>query len=318
MKPPYTVTPNILALVASISEKLGEVKSAYLHRPPAELRRRNRIRTIHSSLEIEGNTLTVEQITALLNDKRVLAPAKDIQEVHNAVAAYEQLGKYRPCSLESLLQAHALMMKGLVEHPGRLRGTSVGIVKGEQIAHVAPPADLVRPHLKNLLDYVEKGDDLLLIKSCVFHYEFEFIHPFTDGNGRIGRLWQTVILSQYNPIFGYLPVEVLIKKRQREYYDALGRSDNAGNSTAFIEFMLSVIDDSLEDLLRSQRVSPNGDTRIAIFRESTAGDSFSRSDYLRHFKDISPATASRDLRNAVERGEIIKSGDGRTTRYRFR
>lgn len=318
MKPPYRITPRILQLVASISEKLGEVKSAYLHHSPTQLRRRNRIRTIQSSLEIEGNTLTIDQVTAVLEEKRVLAPEKDIIEVRNAAAAYAFLDRYNPYRLDSLLKAHELMMNGLVEYPGRLRGTAVGIAKGDRITHIAPPAELVRPHLIDLLHYLQADDDLLLIKSCVFHYEFEFVHPFTDGNGRVGRLWQTVILSRYNPVFGYLPIEVLIKKRQQEYYDALGVSDNAGDSTAFIEFMLQVIDESLEELLQSQRINPSASDRIEIFRESFSADTFRRSDYMRHFRDISPATASRDLRQAVEDGQIEKSGDGSTTQYRFK
>ena len=317
MKPPYRITPGILQLVASISEKLGVVKSAYLHHSPTQLRRRNRIRTIQSSLEIEGNTLTFEQATAVLEEKRVLAPEKDIREVSNSVAAYAYMDKYNPYRIDSLLKAHALMMSGLVEYPGKLRGTAVGIAKGDRITHVAPPAELVRPHLTDLLHYLQTDDDLPLIKSCVFHYEFEFVHPFTDGNGRVGRLWQTVILSRFNPVFSYLPIEEEIKKRRQEYYDALGMSDNAGNSTAFIEFMLHVIDESLEKLLQSQRSSPSPSDRIEIFRESFAADTFRRSDYLRHFRDISPATASRDLRQAVEDGRISKSGDGSITRYRF-
>lgn len=317
MKPPYTVTPRILELVASISEKLGEVKSAYLHKPPAELRKRNRIRTIHSSLEIEGNTLTVEQITALLNNKRILAPAKDIQEVKNAIEVYGKLDTLKPYSISSMLAAHKVLMHGLVDRPGQLRSSSVGIVKGKDVTHVAPPAEMVKPLLKDLLRYAKSDPDIILIKSCVFHYEFEFIHPFTDGNGRMGRLWQTAILRQYNPVFEFLPIETLIKKRQKDYYDVLGKSDNSGNSTPFIEFMLSVIDDSLEELLQSQNVNLTAADRIEWFRNQVGCEKFSRSDYIRHFKTISSATATRDLRQAVDSGILEKFGDGRITEYRF-
>lgn len=317
MKPPYSITTRSLELVASISEKIGEIKSAYLHRPPAELRKRNRIKTIHSSLEIEGNTLTVEQITALLDNKRVLAPQKDITEVKNAIEVYKKLDTFKPYSLESLCSAHKILMTGLVDRPGVLRTSSVGIVKGDQIAHLAPPSDRIKPLLTDLLKYVKFDKDLMLIKSCVFHYEFEFIHPFTDGNGRMGRLWQTVLLSQYNSVFEFLPIETIIKKRQSEYYDVLGRSDSAGNSTIFIEFMLSVINDSLEELLHGKNVTLSSTDRVELFRSIIGSEQFSRADYLRHFKDISTATASRDLKQATTAGVILKTGDGRLTVYSY-
>lgn len=318
MKPPYNITPLILDLVASVSEKLGEIKSAYLMKPPAELRKRNRIRTIQSSLEIEGNTLSLDQVTALLDDKRVLAPAKDIQEVRNAIEVYSHLSEFKPYSLDSLCAAHKILMNGLIDNAGRLRSSNVGIAKGSEITHIAPHSDMVRPLLNDLLKYVKSDKDLPLIKSCVFHYEFEFIHPFSDGNGRMGRLWQTVILRQYNPVFEYLPIETLIKKRQTEYYNALGASDNKGNSTIFIEFMLSVINDSLEELLQSQNVSLTSVDRIEIFRQQIGNSQFSRADYIRYFKNISTATASRDLKQAVESQILEKSGEGRMTQYVYK
>lgn len=317
MQPPYSITTRSLELVASISEKIGEIKSAYLHRPPAELRKRNRIRTIHSSLEIEGNTLTVEQITALLDNKRVLAPEKDVTEVRNAIDVYNKLDTFKPHNLESLCSAHKILMTGLVDRPGQLRISNVGIVKGDQIAHLAPPSERIKPLIIDLLKYAKSDKDLMLIKSCVFHYEFEFIHPFTDGNGRMGRLWQTVLLRQYNPVFEFLPIETIIKKRQAEYYDVLGRSDAAGNSTLFIEFMLSVINDSLEELLQGQNVTLSSADRIELFRSIIGSEQFSRADYLRQFKDISTATASRDLKQATVVGTITKTGDGRLTVYSY-
>jgi len=317
MKPPYEITSRTLDLVAAISEKLGEIKSAYLIKPPAELRKRNRIKTIHSSLEIEGNTLSLDQVTALLDNKRVLAPAKDILEVRNAIKVYEHIADFKPYSLTSLCGAHGILMTGLVEHPGRFRSSLVGVAKGSEIAHVAPPADLVKPHLNDLFKYLKSDKDLLLIKSCVFHYEFEFIHPFVDGNGRMGRLWQTVILRQYNPVFEYVPVESLIKSRQQEYYNALGSADSQGKSTIFIEFMLSVINDSLEELLRGQNVSLTAADRMAIFGQQIGNKEFSRAGYIRHFKNISTATASRDLKQASDNGTLEKIGTGRTTVYRY-
>lgn len=318
MKPPYTITSEILLKVALISEKIGEVKTAYLLQPPAELRKQNRIKTIQSSLEIEGNTLTVEQITALIDNKRILAPEKDILEVKNAINVYEQIATFKPYSLSSLCKAHGLLMKGLVENPGKLRATGVGIVKGSHTVHVAPPPEMVRSQIENLLKYVKEDKDLLLIKSSVFHYEFEFIHPFTDGNGRMGRLWQTVLLRQQYPVFDFLPVETLIKHKQQDYYNTLALCDKTGDSTLFIEFMLSIIGEALEELLSSYSVQLKSEDRISLFKTIIGNSSFSRKDYMRHFKDISTATASRDLREATLKDRLERVGDGRVTKYRYR
>lgn len=318
MKPPYEITNKILKLVAAVSEKIGEVNAAHLNKPPTELRKRNRIKTIQSSLEIEGNTLTVEQITALLENKRIIAPKKDITEVKNAISVYSRLHKFRVYELKSLCKAHAVLMKDLVEHPGKLRTGSVGIVKGSNIAHVAPPGKLVHSLMTALFDYLKNDNELLLIKSCVFHYEFEFIHPFTDGNGRLGRLWQTMILKEHAPVFEFLPIESLVKQRQNEYYSVLENSDKQGKSTVFIEFMLEIIKDALEELLKVQNISLTNNDRILNFKELTGTKDFSRQDYLRAFKNISQATASRDLKVAVDNGIIEKYGDKRTTRYRYR
>lgn len=318
MKPPYEITSKILNLVASISEKIGEVNAVHLNRPPTELRKKNRIKTIQSSLEIEGNTMTVEQITDLLNNKRVLASQKDIVEVKNAIEVYNQLNRFKVYDLKSLCNAHKILMTGLIDNPGKLRQTSVGIVKGSDIAHVAPSGALVYSLMTDLFKYLKNDDDLVLIKSCVFHYEFEFIHPFIDGNGRMGRLWQTMILKEHAPIFDFLPIETLVKQKQQEYYKVLGRSDKIGSSTPFIEFMLDIIKDALEDLLRVQNITLTGNDRISKFKEIIGTLEFSRQDYLRSFKDISQATASRDLKVAVENGRIEKFGDKRTTKYKYK
>jgi len=315
MKPPYTLTSQILSLVVEISEKLGLVRGANLIKLPTELRKRNRIKTIQSSLEIEGNTLTVEQITALLENKRILAPEKDILEVQNAIQIYDQLDAIDVYSIDSLLQAHKTLMTGLVSNAGTFRSGAVGIVRGNQVTHIAPPGHMVYALMTDLFQYIQNDDDPGLIKSCVFHYEFEFIHPFTDGNGRMGRLWQTLLLKEYNPVFEFLPIETLIKKRQDAYYKSLGDSDNAGNSTIFIEFMLTIINDTLTDLLSTQNVIVDGRDRIEIFKSHIANNKFKRADYLNYFKNISTATASRDLKNAVASNILVKTGDGRTTEY---
>ena len=317
MKPPYTITGTILKLIVSISEKSGEIKSAHLSKPPAELRKKNKIKTIQSSLEIEGNTLSIKQITALIENKRIIAPQKDITEVKNAIKVYSQLDSLNPFSLDSLCKAHKILMEGLVEFPGKLRGRAVGIVKGSKVTHLAPPGEMVKPLMKNLFKYLRNDSDPGLIKSCVFHYELEFIHPFMDGNGRMGRLWQTLILKDQNPLFGFLPVESLVKEHQNDYYSVLGKSDKSGNSTLFIEFMLSMLDESLENLLETQNLVLNGLDRINLYRDIITDNSFTRKDYLRNFKKISSATASRDLKMAVDKNILKKSGDKRLTKYRF-
>jgi len=188
MKPPYQITDKVLALVVSISERIGEINAMHLYKPATELRKKNRIKTIQSSLEIEGNTLTEEQITALLENKRVIAPQKDILEVRNAIKVYDKLNEFNPYQLKDLEKAHSILMNGLIDKAGKLRTTNVGIVKGSKVEHIAPGGTMVNGLMKDLFEYLKKDKDLLLIKSCVFHYEFEFIHPFVDGNGRMGKL----------------------------------------------------------------------------------------------------------------------------------
>lgn len=318
MKPPYKISGKILKLVASISEKIGEVNSAHLNKPPTELRKKNRIKTIHSSLEIEGNTLTIEQITSIVENKRVIGPKKDILEVKNAIAVYDYLDNLNPCDFESFCEAHGILMKGLIESAGKLRSKSVGIVKGSEVAHIAPQSELLKPLMYDLFDYLKNDDDLALIKSCVFHYEMEFIHPFIDGNGRMGRLWQTLILKDSYPVFEYLPIETIIKERQERYYESLAKSDNTGESTVFIEFMLEIILESLEELLNIQNVNLTNIDRINLFKLIVKEGYFTRKEYLKNFREISSATASRDLKFAVENGLIEKFGDKNTARYRYK
>ncbi len=317
MKPPYNITGKILNLVALISERIGEVNSAHLNKPPIELRKKNRIKTIHSSLEIEGNTLSIEQITAIVENKRVFAPKKDILEVKNAIAVYDYLYKLNPYGFNSFCKAHGMFMDGLIESPGKLRNKSVGIAKGSEVTHIAPPAHMLKALMNDLFTYLKKDNDLLLLKSCVFHYELEFIHPFMDGNGRMGRLWQTLILKSVYPVFEFLPVETLIKERQAKYYEALGKSDDMGEATVFIEFMLEIILESLKELLNSNNVNLTKIDRIDLFKTIIKEECFTRKEYLRNFREISSATASRDLKYAVENQLIKKSGDKSTSTYRF-
>lgn len=317
MKPPYIITDTILHLITAISEKIGAINATHLYKPATELRKKNRIKTIQSSLEIEGNTVTEEQITALLDNKKVIAPKKDIIEVQNAIKVYDLIHNFNPYQLKDLEKAHSILMNGLIANAGKLRTSNVGIVKGYKVEHIAPNGTMVKGLMKNLFDYLKKDKDLMLIKSCVFHYEFEFIHPFIDGNGRMGRLWQTILLKQQYPVFEFLPIEHLIKIRQQEYYNALSLSDKKGNATPFIEFMLNIISDALEELLQSQNKTLSSTDRIALFKEKKGLHSFSRKDYLNAFKNISAPTASRDLAWAVELGLLSKQGDKRTAVYFF-
>jgi Fic family protein len=318
MKPPYVITDKILSLVASISEKIGEINATYLYKPATELRKKNRIKTIQSSLEIEGNTLSEEQITALLENKRVIAPQKDILEVQNAIKVYDQLSKFNPYRLRDLEKAHSILMKGLIDNAGKLRTSNVGIVKGSKVEHIAPNGSIVMGLMNNLFEYLKKDKELLLIKSCVFHYEFEFIHPFLDGNGRMGRLWQTLILMQQYPVFEYLPVESLIKQKQREYYKKLSESDKKGESTPFIEFMLEIVLESLKDITKNQAITLYTEDRIRLFKEKIGKGKFSRKEYMQSFKNISAPTASRDLKWAVDESILEKYGELRLTEYRFK
>jgi Fic family protein len=299
MKPPYDITPKILKLITSISEKLGQVNANYLNKQSPQLRKQNRIKTIHSSLQIEGNTLTEQQITALIENKRVIGPEKDVLEVLNAIKLYQNIETYKYFSDKSFLKAHLELMKGLIESAGKYRNQGVGIVKGNKVEHVAPPFENVPFLMKELFEYLKDSEELTLIKSCVFHYEMEFIHPFLDGNGRMGRLWQTLILMSEYPVFEFLPFETLISKTQSEYYNSLSLSDKSGKSTFFIEYMLDVINKSLESLLNyNNRILKDID-RLEYFINLGVKE-FTRKDYMNTFKDLSSATASRDLKKGIE------------------
>ena len=314
MKPPYEVSATILGLIASISEKHGEVKANFLHKPSPQLRKYNKIKTIHSSLSIEGNTLSEEQITAILEDKRVIGPQKDINEVINANKVYDKIRDFKPYSSKSFLEAHKVLMNGLISGAGRYRSKDVGIIHGAKVAHIAPQPGNVPTLMNQLFNYLKKDKDISLIKSCVFHYELEFIHPFEDGNGRMGRLWQTVILMKEYPVFEFIPFETLIRESQNEYYSALKKSDQEGKSTRFIEYMLNVIDNSLASAIEARSPNLTAEDRINYFIEITDKE-FSRKDYLAYYKSISTATASRDLILGVELGIIKKKGTGNKTKY---
>lgn len=240
-QPPYTITPKSLHLVAEINEKLGRLSLLQEQSADLRLRKINRIRTIQGSLAIEGNTLSEAQITAILEGKPVIAPPREIQEARNALTVYEKLAQWQASSESDLLEAHLLLMQGLIDEAGAYRLKGVGVMQGEQVIYMAPPANRVAVLMGNLLTWLKNTKDHVLISSCVFHYEFEFIHPFADGNGRMGRLWQTLILSEWKAVFAHIPVESMVYVHQADYYKAINKSTQQTDSAPFIEFMLSII-----------------------------------------------------------------------------
>lgn len=250
-QPPYTITPTVLNLVAEIGELIGRYTVLAEQNLTPRLRRENRIRTIQASLAIENNALTLEQVTAVIDGKRVLGLPREIQEVRNAFAAYEAMENWQPSSEADLLSVHRLLMLALVDQPGVYRSGGVGIFRGEQLVHMAPPADRVPYLMADLLAWLQRADEHPLIASCLFHYELEFIHPFADGNGRMGRLWQTLILCHWKPLLAYLPVETVIRERQDDYYRVLAEADKLAEATPFVEFMLQVMHDAISEALAS-------------------------------------------------------------------
>ena len=244
-RPPFSITSDIVSLVAEISESLGRLSVHPEASISVRLRRINRIRSVQGSLAIEGNTLSESQITAILEGKRVVAPPREIQEARNALEAYKRLGSWLPHNQADLLAAHSVLMSGLLDHPGSFRTGGVGVMKGQDLVHLAPPAERVQTLIKDLLSWLKASKVHPLIASSVFHNEFEFIHPFADGNGRMGRMWQTLILARWNPLLACIPVETLVCQHQAEYYEALNRSGTAADSASFIDFMLRMIRDAV-------------------------------------------------------------------------
>ncbi|MFR3999644.1 MAG: Fic family protein [Christensenellales bacterium] len=258
--PPFHMTDAIIAKISEISELVGSITAWQDMHTNLKLRRENRIKTIYSSLAIENNTLSLDQVTAIVNGKRVLGTPKEIQEVKNAFDAYEQLLSFNPYSVGDLLKAHRTLMNELVREAGMFRSGGVGVFNGDQLIHMAPPANLVPELMNNLLTWAENSKVHPLVKSCAFHYEFEFIHPFADGNGRMGRMWNTLLLYQWKPIFAWLPIETLIRERQQAYYAALAQADQTADATPFVEFLLTVIYDTLREIAETQ----NGNTHEGV------------------------------------------------------
>lgn len=319
-KYPFQITNEILNEVTEISQLVGKVSADSKLSNNPTLRRTSRINTIYSSLAIEQNTLSIDQVTAVIAGKRVIAPPKDIAEVKNAYEIYEHLDELNPYSVDSLLFAHSIMMRDLVSESGVFRSKPVGVVDSQgNILHFGTLPRYVPDLIADLLEWVNNSELPMLIKSCVFHYEFEVIHPFADGNGRIGRLWHTLLLSKWNPMFAWVPVESIIHDRQDEYYQAINKSNDKGDSTVFIEFMLSAIKDALLETIDDNRTI-NTATNKNNYRWNIISDFLNDNDYImnadvRNLLNVSSATANRILSRFVNDGKLIKIRQGKTWAY---
>ncbi len=293
-KPPFTITTDILNLVADISQQVGRLDASAFKSSP-QLRKQNRIKTITGTLAIEGNTLTEEQVTAIVDGKRVLGSARELAEVKGAIAAYEALPGFNPGTLDDLLAAHGLMMSEALMNAGAFRTQAAGIHKGDVVHHVAPPAHQVSGLMADLTRWLQQAREHPLIASSVFHYEFEFIHPFSDGNGRMGRLWQTLILSRWHPLFLSLPLESVIKDKQQQYYEALEQADQQAESTPFIHFMLTVIAQTL-----TQNASVNASVNAPVNKLAEIGGLKTPEAIVTLLK-ANPALTRQQLANAIGR-----------------
>ena len=296
--PPFTVSSRAINLVAKISSQIERYAIRMEQDDKLKLRKANRIKTIHSSLAIEGNTLSEGEVQAILDGKKVVAPLKEIQEVRNAIKTYELYPKLNPFSIQDLLLVHRTMMAGLVDEAGMFRSGGVGVFDGNKPIHIAPPANKVKGLMNELFGWLENSEDHLLIRSCVFHYEFEFIHPFADGNGRTGRLWQSLILGKLNPIFEHLPVENMVYANKQEYYNAINRSPGLGDSGPFIDFMLGEILNALVGHQGKSNAEIAGEMGLGYLHERVLG-------YLRADNHTTAAKIAADLDMSARQIERI-------------
>lgn len=306
-QPPFEINERIMADVIEIAELVGRVSVTDKISMNPTLRRTNRIQTIYSSLAIEQNTLDIEQVTAVLSGKRVIAPPKDIAEVKNAYEIYDNMDKLNPYSIDDLLKTHSVMERGLLNEAGEFRSRPVGVADSEgNILHFGTLPQYVPKLVQELLEWTEKSEIHLLIKSCVFHYEFELIHPFADGNGRMGRLWHTLLLSKWNPIFAWLPIESIIHDNQSEYYNAINVSNNNGNSTVFIEFMLSVIKQALQESIndKPKNISSKSDLRWNKINDYLEMHEYILNSDVQKLLGVSSATATRILVGFMKDGKL--------------
>ncbi|HNE21502.1 MAG TPA: Fic family protein [Turneriella sp.] len=318
--PPFSVTPKALRLVSEIERLLGQVDLSTLVRQEPMLRRQNRVRSVKDSLAIEGNSLSLDQATAIFDKKRVIGPKNEIREIQNAIEAYAAAGKWRSTSERDFKKAHGIMMAGLLASVGKYRAGAVGIMKGERISHIAPGAKQLPQLMGRLFSYAERNRDLHpLVMAAVLHYEIEYIHPFEDGNGRMGRLWQHLVLREYHQFFETVPFESVIKAKQKRYYRVLELCDKAGHATKFVEFALETTAIALKEVVTvTPRRRSTTKERISFAETVFKKKWFSRKDYISLFADISLPTASRDLAQAVKEKAMSSRGEKNQTQYRYR
>jgi Fic family protein len=321
--PPLTLTPELLNRVAAIAEALGRWSARQDALPSPRLRRENRIHTIQASLAIEQNSLSLEQVTAVFDGQRVLSPARDIQEVRNAIAAYDALPRWDPANPQHLLEAHGLLLAGLIDAPGRFRNGGVGIDRGDQLVHMAPPAARVPDLVNDLLTWLAASAWHPLLVSCVAHYELEFIHPFADGNGRLGRLWQTLILSRWNPLLAWLPIEEVIRSRQQGYYESLGQADQLGDLEPFVSYQLEAIHDALRleigsemssemssELAAAIGATPGAAIDALILRDLATEPTFSARRLAERLQ-LSQRAVEKHLAALQQKGRLLRHGSPR-------
>ena len=302
-QPNFTVSAAAISMVAEISALIERYTITQEAAESLKLRRANKIKTIQSSLAIEGNTLSVKQVTDILDGKRVVAPLREIQEVKNAIAAYDLFDQLDPYSTRDLLKAHKVMMTALIDEPGKFRSGGVGVFDGKKAVHIAPPAEFVPGQIKDLFKWLKSAPDHLLIKSCVFHYEFEFIHPFADGNGRLGRLWQSLILTGLHPLFQHLPVETMVHDNQPEYYRAINASSAKNDCGIFVDFMLNEILNALKQ--HTFGTSIETDNPVLDFIINHPG---SRANQISEALGIPLRTLQRELSRLKAAGQITFRG----------
>jgi len=310
-EPPLTITPTILNLVADITEAVTKLQMAESGAMPPMLRRANKIKTITGTLEIEGNTLGIEKVTALLEGKRVLGTPREIAEVQGAIRVYESLERFDYRSLDDLLRAHKMLMEGILENPGRFRNTDVGVGGSEGVVHVAPPYAQVPKLMGDLFGWLNRSDIHPLIKSSVFHYELEFIHPFIDGNGRIGRLWQTLVLYEWKEIFAVLPVESVVREHQQRYYKALEEAGSMGESTPFVEFMLEAIRETCQNVpvnVPNNVPEKRWESLLSLLKENGR----MRAEELAKIFGVSAKTIKRDIARLKAEGKIRRVGSAKS------
>lgn len=326
-KPPFSLSARAVGLVADIAAQMERFAIRMEQNDALRLRKANRIKTIHSSLAIEGNHLLESEVADILDGKTVVAPIREIQEVKNAIRVYDEFEKLDPFSMDDLLRAHGLMMSALTDDAGHFRRGGVGVFSESGLVHMAPSAERVYPLMSDLFDWLKNADDHLLVRSCVFHYEFEFVHPFIDGNGRMGRLWQSLILSRWHPAFAHLPVENMVYSNQQAYYDAIAQSTKQGESGPFIEFMLEEIyksvlqhkgeplDDTVSDTVNDTvKTTPTQEGIIDLVRKNP----LSTYDELAAQLGVGRATVARNIAILKDRGVLVRVGEDKNGYWKLK